>query len=166
MNARSILFAPLLSVLASAGCAINGPNDALTGTWTNTSCYGSTDMPADIQSCSISLAFASDLSVSLTDVRQSQPATALYPRCTTTRRVTGQRYSTSDPANTSRTVTITGTGTSTLERTGCANATDNAAPVADSADSIPSGPMAYELSADILTLPAGSLAGHYNRSLL
>lgn len=166
MIARSTIPATMFAVLATAGCAINGPNDALTGTWTNSDCFGSPAMPADIQSCSISLAFASDLSVSLTDTRQSQPATALYPRCTTTRRVTGQQYSTSDPASNSRTVTITGSGTSTLERTGCANSTDNAAPTADTADSIPSGALGYELGADILTFATGPLAGHYSRSLL
>ncbi len=163
---RTMLFAPLLALLGSGGCTINGPNDPLTGTWTNTSCYGSGSMPVDIQSCSLSLAFGADLSIVLTDQRQALPATLIYPRCTTTRRVSGQQYSTSNGASASMIVTVSGNGTSTVERTGCANPSDNAAPAPDSVDSIPNGGTTYEISASVLTIPTGPLAGHYSRSIL
>lgn len=166
MITRTMLLAPLFAALATAGCAVNGPNDALTGTWTNTSCFGATAMPADIQSCSITLAFGADLSVAMTDARQSQPATAQWPRCTTTRRVTGQQYSTSNGATNSNTMTITGSSTSTMERTGCANAADNSPPAADSVDSIAPGELNYEISANVLTIPTGPFAGHYSRGIL
>ena len=163
---RTTLFAVILPLLATAGCTINGPNDALTGTWTNTSCYGSPTMPADIQSCSTSVEFGADLSVTVVDSRQAQPATAMYPRCTITRRATGQQYSTSNGTGSLMTVTITGQSTSTIERTGCANATDNAAPAADTFNPIPAGVAPYQISTNMLTISAGSLAGSYTRSVL
>jgi hypothetical protein len=147
----------------AAGCA-NGPNDTLTGRWTNTSCFGATAMPADIQSCSISLTFAADLSVTLVDTRQSQPATAVYPRCTTTRRVVGPQYSTSNSGATI--VTIAGPSTSTVERSGCANETDNTAAIADTVNTIPVGAIAYTLSGSALTFSSGPLRGTYTRALL
>src|SRR5205814_1537261 len=129
MTTRLTILAPMFALLAAAGC--NGPNDALTGTWTNSSCFGTATMPADIQTCSTSLAFSRDLDLVIRDVRQSQPATANYPRCTSTRTISGQQYSTSNNGGASGTLTLAGDSTSTLERAGCANDSDNSAPVAD-----------------------------------
>ena len=151
-----------LAILA-AGCATNGPDDPLTGTWSNTSCYGSATMPVDIQACGTAISFSADLSITLVDTRQSLPATAVYPRCTATRRETGQRFSTARGAN-GMTLTVSSGGTSTLERSGCANDADNRAAMADSVDSIPVGVTAYQLSGNTLMIAGGSLAGAYTRS--
>lgn len=163
MTHRFLLSASIFAVLATVGCG-NGPDDALTGTWTNTSCYGSAVMPANIQRCSLQLAFGADLTVTLIDSRQSQPATQMYPRCTITRRVSGQRYSTSDGTSSRMTVTITGVGMATLERSGCANPDDNVGAMSETFDAVPNGPITYQLNADTLTITAGPLAGSYSRS--
>ncbi len=151
----------LILVLA-AGCATNGADDPLTGTWSNTSCFGSTTMPMDIQSCSMAITFGADLSITLVDSRQSLPATAVYPRCTAIRRVTGQRFSTARGAQ-GMTFSVSSGGSSTLERTGCAIESDNRAPTPDSVTSIPVGLTPYQLSGETLTIAGGSLAGVYAR---
>jgi hypothetical protein len=163
MTLRILLSASIFAVLATVGCG-NGPDDAITGTWTNTSCFGAAVMPANIQQCSLRLEFGADLTATLIDSRQSQPATQMYPRCTITRRVSGQRYSTSDGTSSRMTLTITGVGMATLERSGCANPDDNVGAMADTFDAVPNGPIPYQLNADTLTITAGPLAGSYSRS--
>lgn len=164
MLLRTARLASFVAVFALAACApaANGPNDALTGTWTNSTCFGSSSMPADVQSCSLTLVFGADLTLSLTDTRQSLPATAVYPRCTTTRRVSGQRYSTSDGIGPMR-VTIMGDSSSTVERTGCVNSADNQAAMADTVDVVPAGVLSYQLSANNLTISSGPLMGSFSR---
>lgn len=140
------------------GCG-KGPDDPLTGSWVNASCFGDTQQPDDIQSCSTKLRFDADLTLTVTDARQSAPATANYPRCTATRVLKGLRYST----NSQGTVTFTGSTTSTLERRDCANPTDNQNELADTRDAVPPGMSLYSISDRTLTLTSGPLFGDYRR---
>ena len=144
--------------LASIGCG-KGPDDPLTGTWSNTACFGDTQQPDDIQSCSTKLRFDADLTLTLTDTRQSLPATAVYPRCTATRAVKGLRYSTDSEG----TVTLTGTTSSTLVRQDCSNAADNQSEIADTRDSVPAGTSRYSITNRTLSLTTGPLSGEYQR---
>ncbi len=149
----------LISLFASVGCANVGTADTLTGTWTNTSCYGVAMMPDDVQSCSLTLTFAASLDVTLSDSRLTRAANLTYPRCTTVRRVTGQRYSTTPDT----VVAIAGTGTATIERTNCINPVDNSAAAPDSSASIMNGSYSYRVNGNTLTISAGPLAGMYTR---
>lgn len=151
---------PLTAFIAlSLGCGGKGLDDPLTGTWANTTCFNDTSMPADIQSCKLSLRFDADLSLTLIDSRQSQPATAVNPRCNANRTVTGMKYST----NGTGTVTLTGTSSSTLERKDCANAADNQAAMADTRDSIAAGSFKYSITDKTLSITSGALVGDYLR---
>jgi len=161
--ARIASASSLVLTLALAGCGSStapAPMDPLTGAWTNATCFGSTSMAPDISSCSVTLTFTSSLDLSLTAAWLSRPATASYPGCTTTKRVTGQRWSTRVVRGMD-VFTVTGTGTSTVERTGCVNATDDlgATPVTDI--SIDSGDIGYLLSNNELTVLSSNVAGTY-----
>ena len=114
-------------------------------------------MPSDIQTCKLSVRFDQDLTVTLLDSRQSLPATATYPRCITLRTVTGMKYST----NNGSTLTLTGTSSSSLERTNCANVADNQAATADSRDSLAAGTMTYTITDKTLSIVLGQIAGSY-----
>ena len=144
--------------MGSLGCG-NGADDPLTGTWSNDVCFGDTEQPGDIQSCSTTLHFDADLTVTLTDTRQSLPATATYPRCTTLRMVKGLTYST----NNQGTVTFTGTTHSTLARQDCANSADNQGEIADTRDSVSAGQSHYSITDKTLTLSSGVINGQYQR---
>jgi hypothetical protein len=150
---------PLAALLLSIGCGGKGPDDPITGTWFNGTCFGDSSMPADIQSCKLSVRFDADLSVTLIDSRQSLPATAVNPRCNANRTVTGMKYST----NNAGTLTLTGSSMSTLERKDCANAADNQAPMADTRDSLNAGNLDYSITATKLTITAGQIVGEYTR---
>ncbi len=141
------------------GCGGKGPDDPLTGTWSNSVCFGDETKPADIQTCALTLRFEADLKFSLIDTRQSMPATAVYPRCSAIRTVTGLTYST----NSMGTVTISGSSASTLERKACADATDNQAPMADGRDSVAAGAISYAIKDKTLSLTTGPLRGDYAR---
>jgi hypothetical protein len=151
----------LLALFALAGCN-TAAQDPLTGTWTNTTCFGSTSTPADISSCSVALSFTSGLDVSLTATWLSMPATAQYPGCTTTKRVTGQQWSTQSGQE-GEILTVTGDGTATTARSGCVNATDDLAAMPVTGISIESGNTDYQISNGILTVTSGNLTGTYKK---
>ena len=151
---------PMAALLVlSIGCGGKGPDDPITGTWANSDCFGDTSMPADIQTCKLSLQFDSSLKFTLIDARQSLPATAVNPRCNTIRTVTGLTYSTDSKG----TLTLAGSSGSTVERKDCVNAADNQAKVADSRDSVAAGPFGYSITGKTLTISSGQLAGEYVR---
>jgi hypothetical protein len=159
---RIILGLSLAGMLALAGCGGTGStSDPLTGTWSNATCYGSTSTPSNISSCSVTLSFTADLNVGLTAAWISMPATAMYPGCTTTKRVSGQLWSTDDAMPT-ETLTVTGTGDATMERTGCVNAVDDLEAMSTSDISIPSGDTQYQIIDGKLTILSSNIAGTYS----
>lgn len=159
-HTRMFLGLSLVGALALTACGGTTAADPLTGTWSNTSCYGTSSTPVSIASCSVVVSFSADLNVDLTVAWVSMPATATYPGCTTTKRVTGQQWST-DSALPTSTMTVTGAGAATVERTGCVNATDNMDATATSDISITSGDTEYQISGTTLTIMSGSVAGTY-----
>jgi hypothetical protein len=161
MNVTKIITGfSLVSLLAMAGCGTSADDDPLAGTWSNSSCYGSTSKPADIESCTTELRFENDLTIELQAEWISLAATSTNPGCTTTKLVTGQQWSTDHERDT---FTVTGGAEATMERTGCVNETDNMEPAATSDISIPTGETTYTLNGDTLTLQLGSLSGTYTR---
>lgn len=150
----------LVSVFAMAGCGNGVADDPLTGTWDNTSCFGSPSKPADIESCTSELTFSNELEIELKATRISLAATAMFPGCTSTKVVTGQQWSAEHAADT---FTVTGKGGATLERTDCVNMEDNLNPTATSDISIPSGDTTFVISEDTLTVKSGTLQGTYTR---
>ena len=149
---------PLSALLVlSLGCGGKGPDDPITGTWGNATCFGDASMPADIQTCKLSVRFDADLSVTLIDSRQSLPATSVFPRCIAERTVTGMKYST----NNMGTLTLTGSSTSTLARTNCANEADNQAKMADTRDALNPGTLTYSIAAKTLSITAGQIVGDF-----
>ena len=156
----SILVVPAMLALSLAGCG--GSSDPLAGTWSNPTCYGSDTTPADIEECSVALTFTDALAIELQADWLSLPATANYPGCTTTELVTGQTWST-EAGKDSDTLTVSGAGTSTVERNGCVNDSDNMDPTATSEISIPNGDIEYQISGNTLTIIDSTLAGTYER---
>ena len=150
----------LVSLIAIAGCGSDAANDPLAGTWSNTSCYGTSTKPADVESCKTELTFSNDLNVNLKAEWVSLAATAMYPGCTTTKAATGQQWSADHAKDT---FTVMGKASATMERTNCVNATDDLSPAATTDLSIPSGDTTYTLSGDTLTVQSGSLKGAYTR---
>lgn len=151
----------LMSLFAIAGCSSSDADtDPLTGTWSNTSCYGVPSKPADIESCNTELTFGDDLNIELKAERISLAATSTTPGCTTTRLITGQQWSTDHAAET---FTVTGSGAATIERTDCINETDNMDATATTDVSIPREDTKYTLSGDTLSVKSGPLAGAYTR---
>jgi hypothetical protein len=148
--------------LAVAGCGNSGADDPMTGTWSNTTCFGSTSTPPDIASCRVELTFTPDLDIELKAEWVSLPATLTNPRCTTTKRVTGQQWSTKR-ATSSEILAVTGQGTATVERATCINMEDDLMATSTSDISIPSGDTKYQISNDELTILSGPLAGTYTR---
>lgn len=162
MNFAQLTFAfSLGTTLALIGCGSSDP-DPMTGTWSNKTCFGTSATPPDIEKCSVALTFTNELDVELKADWVSLPATAMYPRCTTTRRITGQRWST-EHATASETLTVTGSGKATIERAGCVNMADNMAAMPTSDISIPSGEADYQITGGTLTILAGDLKGTYIR---
>jgi hypothetical protein len=152
---RITLGLSLVLGLAVVGC---GGDDPLTGTWTNTTCYGSTSLPDGIESCTTALTFSADLAFALEAKQFSEPATVVNPGCTTLRAVKAQTWSTDGD-----TFSLAGTGTATMERSSCVTPTDESQPAATSDISIPKGSSAYTIAGDALTIASGSLAGTYKR---
>lgn len=150
---RMALGLSVAMVFAGVGC---GGDDALTGTWSNDSCFGMKTMPEGIKSCKTALTFTNELTFELKAEQVSEPATAMAPGCTTTRLIQGQTWSTDGTS-----FTLEGTGKATMERTSCVNVTDElkAAPTSDIA--IPKDRSGYVITDNSLTIAAGPLAGTY-----
>lgn len=149
----------MITLCISAVACGSGPDDPITGSWSNAMCFGDAQQPADIQSCSTRLRFDADLTLTLTDTRQSLPATAVNPRCNAIRVVKGLKYSTDSQG----TLSFTGTTTSTLVRRDCANMADDQAEIADNRDSIPAGMSRYSITDRVLSFTTGPLIGEYQR---
>lgn len=145
-------------VLAMTGCGSSGADDPLAGTWSNTACFGSESAPADIAGCTVALTFTNDLDIELKAEWMSRPATLTHPGCTTTKRVTGQQWSTDG-----ETLAVTGSGSATIERADCVNMEDNMTTTSTSEISIPSGDTKYQISNKQLTILTRGLAGKYTR---
>jgi hypothetical protein len=150
----------LLSTFALLGCGNGVTADPLAGNWSNDGCFGSSSMPADVESCSVALALTSELDVQLDATWISQAATDTNPGCTTTRSITGQEWSTDHATNT---MTLTGKGEATIARTDCVKPEDNLAAMATTDIEMPSGDARYEINGDALTILSGALKGTYNR---
>ncbi len=152
---RMALGLSVAMMFAGVGC---GGEDPLTATWSNTSCFGSKGTPEGIKSCTTELHFTTDLAFSLEAKQFSQPATAMAPGCTTTRRVDGQTWSTEGTS-----FTLADTGKATTERSSCVNAADEfkAAPTTDIG--VASGTFAYVITDKSLSISTGPLAGTYSR---
>ena len=158
---RMVLGLSLVGALALAGCGSTGSAvDPLTGTWSNATCFGSTSAPSDIASCSVALSFTADLNFELTAAWVSMPATSMYPGCTTTKRVTGQQWST-DGATPTGTLDVAGAGTATVERSGCVNSVDDLQAMPATDISIRPGNMQYQIVDGKLTILSSDLAGSY-----
>jgi hypothetical protein len=140
---------------AAAGC---GGDDPLTGTWTNTACFGEKATPAGIKSCSTELTFTADLAFSLKAKAFSEPATATAPGCTTTRSVDSQTWSTDG-----ETFTLAGNGKATTERSSCVNASDEFKAVTTTDIAVAAGASGYVITDNSLTIAKGDLAGTYTR---
>lgn len=149
-----------MSLIATAGCGSSAEDDPLTGTWSNSSCYGVESKPDDVESCNTELTFSSDLEIELMAERISLAATATNPGCTTTRLITGQQWSTDHEEGT---FTITGKASATIERTDCVNDSDDMDTTSTKDVSISAGETAYTLSDDTLNVKSGALAGTYTR---
>lgn len=161
MNLHSIAAASsMLALLALQGCGNGVADDPLTGTWTNTTCFGTDSTPADVASCTVTLTFSDGLDIQLQATWISLAATATNPGCTTTRLVQGQTWSADHEENT---FTVSGDGEATLERSDCVNAEDNQAASATTDIAIPSGDTTYSISGDTLTVTTGALQGTYSR---
>lgn len=151
----------LLSAVAVLGCGGNGvESDPLAGDWNNDACFGQSSMPADVESCSVALALTSDLELRVDATWISLAATETNPGCTTTRSVTGQEWFTDHATNT---LTVTGKGEATIERTDCVKEEDNLAATATSDIEMASGDAKYEINSDTLTILSGALEGTYKR---
>ncbi|MEO7327352.1 MAG: hypothetical protein ABI193_02155 [Minicystis sp.] len=146
----------LAALLALSACG--GSNDPLTGTWSNSSCFGSATTPADVEKCSTALTFKDSLEIELEAKWFSMPATATNPGCITTKQVTGQTWSTNADA-----FTVSGSGSSTIERSSCVNDTDNLASAPTSDIEIPNGDTRYQITDNTLTILAGKLKGTYTK---
>lgn len=151
-----------LSIFLALGCEGGGSatEDPLAGKWGNEACYGSASTPPDVERCSVALTLTNALGVELEATWTSLAATATNPGCTTTRRVTGQTWSTDHAEHT---LTVSGNGKATMERSGCVNATDNLEVRPTSDIVIRPGQMSYELDGDTLRVLTGSLRGTYTR---
>lgn len=151
----------LVSLFAIAGCGSDAADDPLAGTWSNSSCFGTSSKPADVESCKTEVTFTNDLNVDLEAEWVSLAATAMYPGCTTTKLVTGQQWSTDHAKDT---FTVMGKASATVERKNCVNSTDNLSAASTTDITIPSGDTKYTLSGDKLTIESGSLKGAYTRN--
>lgn len=160
LNSTSILSLALTTMLSLSGCGQD--SDPLVGSWSNGTCYGTDAIPEGIEECSVTLTFTDALDIELTAEWLSMPATADFPGCTTTETVTGQTWST-ESGDATETLTVSGSGSAALERTGCVNEADNVSPTSTTGISIPNGEAKYEISGTTLTVLDTSLEGAYER---
>jgi hypothetical protein len=149
------------AIFAVAGCG-GSPDDPLSGTWRNETCFGSSVTPPDIEKCTVALTFTNDLEIEVMAEWVSLPATADHPGCTTTKLVTGQTWSTRHATDV-EILNVKGSGTATVERYDCVKDEDNMDTRATSDIEIPPGDMSYQISDDKLTILSGTLAGTYTR---
>jgi hypothetical protein len=152
---RMALGLSVAMVFAGVGC---GGDDPLTGSWTNTACFGAKATPDGVKSCTTTLSFTNELAFSLKSEQFSEPATAVAPGCTTTRLVEGQSWSTDGD-----TFTLAGGGKATLARSSCVNATDEFPATTTTDIAIPSAGSGYVITDNSLTIAAGLLAGTYTK---
>ena len=150
---RMALGLSVAMMFAGVGC---GGEDPLTATWSNTSCFGFKGTPVGMKSCSTQLTFTADLAFSLEAKQFAEPATAVGPGCTTTRKVQGQTWSTDGTS-----FTLGNTGKATTERSSCVNASDEFKAVATKDIEVASGTTAYAITDNSLNIPSGPLAGTY-----
>ncbi len=150
----------LFASIAVPGCGNGVADDPLTGTWSNTACFGSSSMPVDVASCTVELSFSDGLDIQLKARWISLAATAVNPGCTTTRIVQGQTWSADHTAGT---FTVEGQGDATIERSDCVNAEDNQSAVATTDIGIPGGDTTYTISGSTLKVTSGPLQGTYSR---
>jgi len=164
---RSVIGLPLFSALALvalAGCknetSPSATEDPLTGDWNSTACYGSATKPEGVESCKTTLSFGKELDFEVTAQWVYPAAAEKQAGCVTTRRVTGQEWSTD---HTKGTLKISGPAQATEERTDCVDEKDNqkAAPTTD-VQSV-SGESQYTVHGDTLTINSGKLRGSYTR---
>jgi hypothetical protein len=120
-------------------------------------------MPANVQTCGVSLTFTAGLTFSLSATEQAPPASATTPRCLTTHTITGQTWS-EGIKNNAQTLTIAGTGTATVNVTDCVHDSDDSSSTADTATAVVPGDMAYSINGNTLAISAGSLAGTYTKN--
>ncbi len=158
MPTRPALVLLALSLSLALPACGGGSDDPLTGSWSNTSCFGSSTTPPEVEKCTTTLNFKTGLDIELRAEWISLPATATNPGCTTTKEVTGQTWSTDSSA-----FTVSGSGSATIERTGCVNDTDNMSSAPTSDIAIPGGTTRYEINNNTLTILNGSLAGTYTK---
>lgn len=160
MKLNMIAVGSSLIALLAAGCGNGVTSDPLAGTWSNTQCFGSDSMPADVESCSVALIFSDDLGIDLEARWISLAATATNPGCTTIRLVQGQTWSADHEDDT---FTVSGKGASTEERSDCVNEADNQEAKVTAEIAIPGGDATYDITGDTLTVSSGALAGTYTR---
>lgn len=144
------------------GCsdaASDATPDPLADSWSNSECFGMSK-PADIESCSTEITFTDDLEFELVAEWVSLAATADFPGCTTTRRITGQTWSTDHDAGT---FTLSNGGVATLERANCVNEEDNQEPTEIEGFDVDAGDSVYDIQGDTLSVETGSLEGSYAR---
>jgi hypothetical protein len=159
---HTVIGVSILSTFSMLGCGrgTGATDDPLAGTWRNDACFGSSSKPADVERCAVALTFTNGLGVELEAKWISLAATAMNPGCTTTRRVTGQKWSTN---HATQTLTVTGTGNATIERSHCVNAEDKSDAIPTSDIEIRPGDMSYELDDGTLRVFTGDLRGTYSR---
>lgn len=169
---RSIIklsFLPVIALVALAGCneesketETGATPDPLTGDWSGAVCFGSAQKPAEVESCKTTLSFSKDLDFSMEAAWVNLAATTDNPGCTTTKRVTGQKWATDHETNT---LTITGTSHATMERAKCVNEKDNLQTSATNDISIQAGKYRYSIDddGDTLNIESGPLRGAFTR---
>ena len=147
--------------LAIIGCGgKTGPDDPLTGTWSNAACYGRTGLPDNVQSCSTTLNFARELTFELVYIERAPPASSVTPGCLTTHIVSGQTWS-EGIKNNAQTLTLMGGGKPTVAVPGCVHDTDDKGQTADASVTVAPGDLAYAINGKALTISTGSLIGTY-----
>lgn len=134
--------------------------DPLTGDWKGENCFGSAQKPSEVESCSITLSFSKDLDFSMEAAWVNLAATQEYPGCTTTKRVTGQKWSTDHDKDT---IHITGTSHATMERAKCVDPKDEVQTSSTDDISVPAGDYHYSIDGTTLNIDSGPLKGVYAR---
>jgi len=151
----------LVVCLVAVGCGNAGTDDPLTGTWKNDTCFQQPVQPTNVQACSTSLVFTSDLKFSLVTTEQIKSAEAVSPRCLTTHEAKGQTWSVGITDN-KQSVTIAGSSTSNYKLTDCVRSEDNKGSTPDTISVLP-GVIPYSINATTLTISSGTLQGTYTK---
>lgn len=133
--------------------------DPLTGDWSGDICFGAAQKPDDVESCKTTLSFNKDLTFSVQAEWVNRAATATFPGCTTTKRLSGQKWSTDHETDT---LTITGESHATMERAKCVNEKDNLQATAATDITVRAGEYQYSIDDGKLNIESGPLRGTYN----